>query len=81
MSVATEPKEIKTVQKEAPAKAKPPAKAAAKPLPEMMEEDVIPSLKEILEAQADLVDVGLSFQDDRVSFFPSEFLFTSKLLA
>ncbi|XP_038891519.1 uncharacterized protein LOC120080914 isoform X1 [Benincasa hispida] len=65
-TVAAEPKEIKTVPKEAPAKAKPPAKAPVKPLPELMEEDVIPSLKAILEAQADVSDIGLSFQDNRL---------------
>ncbi|XP_022986445.1 uncharacterized protein LOC111484155 [Cucurbita maxima] len=65
-TVSAEPKEIKAVQKEAPAKPKPPAKAPVKPLPQMMEEDVIPSLKAILEAQADVADIELSFQDDRL---------------
>lgn len=68
VSVAAEPKEMKVVEKEAPAKTKPPAKAPVKALPELMEEDVIPSLKAILEAQADVSDIELSFQDDRVSF-------------
>lgn len=81
LSVAAEPKEIKTVPKEAPAKAKPPAKAAVKPLPELMEEEVIPSLKAILEAQADVYDIELSFQDDRVSFSHPQFSFTDKPLA
>lgn len=67
--MAAETKEVKTAQEEAPAKAKPPAKAQAKPLPQLMEEDVIPSLKAILEAQPDLSEIELSFQDNRVSFF------------
>ena len=67
--MAAETKEVKTAQEEAPAKAKPPAKAAAKPLPQLMEEDVIPSLKAILEAQPDLSEIELSFQDNRVSVF------------
>lgn len=67
--MAAETKEVKTAQEEAPAKAKPPAKAQAKPLPQLMEEDVIPSLKTILEAQPDLSEIELSFQDNRVSFF------------
>lgn len=33
----------------------------------MMEEDVIPSLKEIFEAQEDLSDIELVFQDNKVS--------------
>lgn len=80
LSVSAEPKEIKTVPKEAPAKARPPAKAPAKPLPELMEEDVIPSLKAILEAQADVSNIELSFQDDRVSFYYPHFSFTNQLL-
>ena len=64
--MAAETKEVKTAQEEAPAKAKPPAKAAAKPLPQLMEEDIIPSLKAILEAQPDLSEIELSFQDNRV---------------
>jgi hypothetical protein len=66
--VAAETKEVKAAPKEAPAKAKPPAKAPTKPLPQMMEEDVIPSLKPILEAQDDISEIELSFQDNRVSF-------------
>ena len=69
LPVAAETKEVKTAQEEAPAKAKPPAKAPAKPLPQLMEEDVIPSLKAILEAQPDLSEIELSFQDNRVSVF------------
>lgn len=48
-------------------KAKPPAKAPAKPLPQMMEEDVIPPLKSILETQEDISEIELSFEDNRVS--------------
>ena len=51
----------------APAKPKPPAKAPIKPLPQLMEEDVIPSLKATLEAQDDILELELSFQDNRVS--------------
>lgn len=67
--VAAETKEAETEEKEAPAKPKPAARAAkapAKPLPQMMEEDVIPSLKAILEAQDDLSNIELSFQDNKV---------------
>jgi len=52
-------------------KPKPAAKAAAvaKPLRQMMEEDVIPPLQDILESQDDISDIDLSFQDDKVSCF------------
>ena len=44
--VAADAKEVKKIEKKAAtAKAKPATKAPAKSLPEMMEEDVIPSLK------------------------------------
>ncbi|XP_031277985.1 uncharacterized protein LOC116140311 [Pistacia vera] len=68
-AVAAETKEVKTEEKEAPEKPKPAARAAkapAKPLPQMMEEDVIPSLKAILEAQEDLSNIELSFQDNKL---------------
>uniref|UniRef100_A0A2N9FSZ2 DUF2996 domain-containing protein n=1 Tax=Fagus sylvatica TaxID=28930 RepID=A0A2N9FSZ2_FAGSY len=73
-TVSAETKEVKTAEKQAPAKAKPPAKAPTKPLPQLMEEDVIPSLKAILEAQHDLSEIELSFQDDRLegSFLKNE---------
>ncbi|KAE8038072.1 hypothetical protein FH972_010616 [Carpinus fangiana] len=64
--VTAETKEVKAAPKQAPAKAKPPAKAPAKPLPQMMEEDVIPSLKAILESQDDISEIELSFQDNRL---------------
>ncbi|OMO89514.1 hypothetical protein COLO4_19719 [Corchorus olitorius] len=57
--------EAKAAPKAAAAKPKP-AKAAAKPLPKMMEEDIIPSLKAILEAQDDLSELQLSFQDNKL---------------
>ncbi|KAJ1429536.1 hypothetical protein SESBI_08308 [Sesbania bispinosa] len=57
--------EVKAAPKAAPEK-KPPAKAPVKPLPQMMEEDVIPSLKAILEAQEDLSDIELVFQDNKL---------------
>ncbi|BAT98045.1 hypothetical protein LR48_Vigan707s001400 [Vigna angularis] len=57
--------EVKEAPKAAPAK-KPPAKAPVKPLPQMMEEDVIPSLKDIFEAQEDLSNIELVFKDNRL---------------
>ncbi|GAB4841550.1 hypothetical protein Ancab_022264, partial [Ancistrocladus abbreviatus] len=55
VAAETETKEVKPTKKEAaPAKPKAPAKAPVKPLPQMMEEDVIPSLKATLEAQEDI---------------------------
>lgn len=74
-------KEAKTAQKAAPAKPKAPAKAPVKPLSQMMEEDVIPSLKSILEAQADISDIELSFQDNRVSSIPLSFPVCGRYLA
>ncbi|XP_074577444.1 uncharacterized protein LOC141833843 [Curcuma longa] len=50
-------------EKETPQKAQ---KPRAKPLPEMMEGEVIPALKETLEAQDDITDVEISFQDNRL---------------
>ncbi|CAK9134911.1 unnamed protein product [Ilex paraguariensis] len=67
-----EKKEAKTNEESAPAKPKPKpkpkpaAKAPAKPLPQMMEEDVIPSLKSILEAQDDISEIELSFEDNKL---------------
>ncbi|XP_058743914.1 uncharacterized protein LOC131616567 [Vicia villosa] len=52
--------------KAATAKKTPPAKAPVKPLPQMMEEDVIPSLKTILESNKDLSDIELVFQDNKL---------------
>lgn len=61
--VAAETKEVKA----APAKPKAPAKAPVKPLPQMMEEDIIPSLKAILETpQNQLSDIELFFEDNKV---------------
>lgn len=72
-------KEVKTQKEGSAASAKPkeasaasekpksPAKAPAKPLPQLMEEDVIPSLKSILEAQDDISELELSFKDNRVN--------------
>lgn len=59
-------KEAKSEPKAASAKPKPAAKAAAKSLPQMMEEDVIPSLRSTLEAQEDITDLELTFQDNRL---------------
>ncbi|XP_070037752.1 uncharacterized protein [Nicotiana tomentosiformis] len=71
LTVAAETKEKKeseTAEETAPAKPKPKpaAKAPAKSLPQMMEEDVIPSLKAILEAQDDISELELSFNDDKL---------------
>ncbi|XP_010542051.1 PREDICTED: uncharacterized protein LOC104815380 isoform X1 [Tarenaya hassleriana] len=90
-AVATEKKEEKGDEKReveteteteaAPVKKPKPAasaaKAAVKPLPQMMEEDVIPPLKSILESQDDVADIELSFQDNKVvstagRFFPEK---------
>ncbi|KAM5574140.1 hypothetical protein ABKV19_013574 [Rosa sericea] len=62
-TVAAETKEVKA----APAKPKAPAKAPVKPLPQMMEEDIIPSLKAILETpQNELSDLELFFEDNKL---------------
>lgn len=70
--------EVKTQKEASAASAKPkeaiaasekpkaPAKAPAKPLRQLMEEDVIPSLKSILEAQDDISELELSFKDNRL---------------
>lgn len=63
---AGEKEEVKAAPKAAPARPKPAAKAPAKPLPELMAEDVIPSLKTTLEAQVDLSEIELSFQDNKL---------------
>ncbi|CAL0318075.1 unnamed protein product [Lupinus luteus] len=62
----TKTKELKAAPKAELAQKKPPAKAPAKSLPQMMEEDVIPSLKAIFEAQEDLSDIELFFQDNKL---------------
>ncbi|XP_009769616.1 uncharacterized protein LOC107809774 [Nicotiana tabacum] len=71
LTVAAETKEKKeseTAEETAPAKPKPKpaAKAPAKSLPQMMEEDVIPSLKSILEAQDDISELELLFNDNKL---------------
>ncbi|GMI66316.1 hypothetical protein HRI_000300800 [Hibiscus trionum] len=52
--------------KAAAPKPKPAAKAPAKPLPELMVEDVIPSLKTILGTQDDISEIELTFQDNKL---------------
>ncbi|CAH8261868.1 unnamed protein product [Arabidopsis lyrata] len=52
-----------------PAKKPKPAAAVAKPLRQMMEEDVIPPLKAILESQDDISEIDLSYQDDKLEGF------------
>lgn len=66
--VSADAKEEKAEAIPAAAKPKPAAKAPAKALPQMMEEDVIPALKSILEAQDDITDLELAFKDNTVSF-------------
>lgn len=58
--------EKKPSPKAAAAKPKAAAKAPVKPLPQLMEEDVIPQLIEILQAQDDLSEIELTFQENRV---------------
>ncbi|BBH02662.1 hypothetical protein Prudu_013309 [Prunus dulcis] len=69
VKIAADTKEVKTAQKAAPAKPKVAAKAPVKPLPQMMEEDVIPQLKAILETQDELSDIELSFQENKIDVF------------
>ncbi|KAM3325840.1 hypothetical protein P3S67_000965 [Capsicum chacoense] len=65
-----EKKESETAEETGPAKPKPKLKAAAKApaksLAQMMEEDVIPSLKAIFEAQNDIRELDLSFNDNKL---------------
>ncbi|XP_030553305.1 uncharacterized protein LOC115757274 [Rhodamnia argentea] len=67
-TATTETKEAKAAPKAAAALAKPkaPGKVPAKPLPQLMEEEVIPPLLEILQSQDDLSEIELSFQDNRL---------------
>lgn len=70
-TVAAETKEKKEAEEGASAAAsnsnpKPAAKAVAKPLPQLMEEDVIPSLKATLEAQEDISELELSFNENKL---------------
>lgn len=74
-SVAAETKEKKETEEDATAaaaaapsaKPKPAAKAPAKPLPQLMEEDVIPSLQTTLQAQEDISELELFFNDNTVN--------------
>jgi hypothetical protein len=77
----SEKKDAADAKKEATAEAKPTAKPAAKPkkppvkpLPEMMQEEIIPPLKAALEAEDDVSQVELSFEDNRLegSFIKDE---------
>ncbi|KAG6433507.1 hypothetical protein SASPL_105121 [Salvia splendens] len=65
---AAETKEEKEAVEGAKPKPKPKRaeKAPAKPLPEMMEEDVIPSLKATLAAQQDISELELSFSENKL---------------
>lgn len=67
VSATADTKEVKAAPKAAATpKPKAAAKAPAKPLPLLMEEDVIPQLREIFEAQEDLSEIELTFQDNRL---------------
>lgn len=75
-AAAAETKEIEEVKTQAAdttdgkavaEKPKAAAKAPDKSLPELMEEGVIPSLKKTLEAQQDITQLDLSFNDNTVS--------------
>ncbi|XP_010466968.1 PREDICTED: uncharacterized protein LOC104747095 [Camelina sativa] len=63
-TVATEKKDKEKEETAVAVPAKKPKPAAAKPLRQMMEEDVIPPLIAILEAQDDISELDLSFQED-----------------
>lgn len=63
--VAEEKKESQTAEEKTKAKAK--AKAPDKPLHQMMEENIIPSLKATLESQNDILELELSFSENKVS--------------
>ncbi|KAL5198598.1 hypothetical protein ABZP36_002110 [Zizania latifolia] len=72
-ATVSEKKDAADGKKEATAESKPaakppakPKKAAVKPLPEMMQEDIIPPLKAALEAEDDVSQVELSFKDNRL---------------
>ncbi|KAF0909623.1 hypothetical protein E2562_039346 [Oryza meyeriana var. granulata] len=81
-TTVSEKKDAADDKKEATAEAKPTAKKPAakpkkppvKPLPEMMQEEIIPPLKAALEAEDDVSQVELSFQDNRLegSFIKDE---------
>lgn len=67
--VSTETKEKETTPAKAeatPSKPKPKPKTPVKPLPELMEEEVIPSLKSTLESQDDISELELSFADNKL---------------
>ncbi|KDP45171.1 hypothetical protein JCGZ_15036 [Jatropha curcas] len=61
-----EEKAVKKVEEKAAAPKRKPAKEPVKPLPQLMEEDVIPSLKAILETKEDVTELELTFQDNRL---------------
>ncbi|GFQ04184.1 a/g-specific adenine DNA glycosylase [Phtheirospermum japonicum] len=62
-----EKEEVKKAEEEGTKKPKAAAaKAPAKPLPQLMEDDVIPSLKATLQAQQHISDLQLSFSDNKL---------------
>ncbi|TMX04327.1 hypothetical protein EJD97_009750 [Solanum chilense] len=62
LTVAEEKKESQTAEEKPKAK----AKAPDKPLHQMMEENIIPSLKAILESQNDILELELSFNENKL---------------
>ncbi|KAJ8748204.1 hypothetical protein K2173_000612 [Erythroxylum novogranatense] len=66
VAAENEKKEVKAVETKEPVRPKPAAKAPPKPLPRLMDEDVLPSLKTTLEAEEDITELDLSFQDNRL---------------
>ncbi|KAF8014750.1 hypothetical protein BT93_H0525 [Corymbia citriodora subsp. variegata] len=67
-TATSETKEAKAAPEAAaaPVKPKAPGKAPPKPLPQLMEEEVIPPLLEILQSQDELSEIELSYQDNRL---------------
>jgi ribosome assembly protein YihI (activator of Der GTPase) len=72
---AAKPETTAATKPAAKAAAPKPKKAPAKELPELMQEDVIPSLKSTLESQEDLSEIELFFQENRVSQITEHFFF------
>ncbi|KAL3604968.1 hypothetical protein D5086_005827 [Populus alba] len=64
--VAADANEVKPVEKKTPTK---PKKSPAKPLSQLTEEDVIPSLKATLEAQDHITELELSFEENILEGF------------
>jgi ribosome assembly protein YihI (activator of Der GTPase) len=78
---AAKPETTAATKPAAKAAAPKPKKAPAKELPELMQEDVIPSLKSTLESQEDLSEIELFFQDNRVSQITEHFFFWNNVIS